>query len=476
MKNKPFGCLTLGGFVAVLVTLAVVAGVAAVKGGVLFNPGGLSAMSSGRVLGGVRSHLETGGRCSACHAAPWEAKKMAARCLDCHTELAQDLQGFHAVMLSESQARPCYACHPDHNGPDAPLTVMELARFPHEEVGFSLEAHQAMQDGSPFACSDCHGNTFQKVDGQACDDCHTRIDPGFMQAHLASFEIGCLGCHDGLDSYGSSFDHSLAAFPLAGKHAPLDCGTCHAGARTIADLQNAPKDCAACHAQDDAHQGRFGQDCATCHRPEGWDRASFDHSLAAFPLLGKHANIACEDCHRDNVFKGTPQECAACHTQDDAHQGQFGQDCGACHSAEGWRPASFDHSKSAFPLTGAHVDAECAQCHTNSTFKGTPTECAACHADPDFHQGLFGQDCQTCHTTDAWSPAQFNGQHTFPIDHGEGGPSDCRTCHPDSLKAYTCYSCHEHEPNRIASKHREEGISDFQDCARCHPTGQEEEG
>ena len=52
----------------------------------------------------------------------------------------------------------------------------------------------------------------------------------------------------------------------------------------------------------------------------------------------------------------------------------------------------------------------------------------------------------------------------------------CRKCHPDSLVSYTCYTCHEHQPDRIEREHREEGISNFQDCTRCHPTGREEEG
>jgi hypothetical protein len=163
-------------------------------------------------------------------------------------------------------------------------------------------------------------------------------------------------------------------------------------------------------------------------------------------------------------------ECVACHAKDDAHQGQFGQDCAGCHTPEDWKAASFDHSRTAFPLDGAHLNVACQQCHTDNTFKGTPTQCAACHAEPQYHLGLFKQACETCHTTQAWTPAQFNEAHTFPIDHGERGPSACRTCHPDNLLTYTCYECH--DPNEVAAKHREEGIANFSDCVKCHPTGQ----
>jgi hypothetical protein len=41
---------------------------------------------------------------------------------------------------------------------------------------------------------------------------------------------------------------------------------------------------------------------------------------------------------------------------------------------------------------------------------------------------------------------------------------------------YTCYGCHEHNPSEIEQEHREEGISDFQNCVACHPTGREKEG
>jgi hypothetical protein len=52
-------------------------------------------------------------------------------------------------------------------------------------------------------------------------------------------------------------------------------------------------------------------------------------------------------------------------------------------------------------------------------------------------------------------------------------PSNCNTCH---LKAYdfseyTCYGCHEHTQPRIAAEHLEEGIHEWENCAKCHLTG-----
>ena len=476
MQKKRLGCFSFTGILAGVLTLLALSGLGLAQGGVMFSPGDLNAQAGEQTLGGVQSHAETGGHCAACHSAAWQKQSMAERCLDCHTELTSDPQNFHAVMLAQSQNAGCNGCHTDHRGKNASLTSLDLRDFPHLAVGYSLQAHQNTAQGSGFACSDCHGSDLSQFIVTVCTDCHAQIDAAYTQVHTQTFGTECLACHDGVDRYGGDFDHNLLPFQLAGKHAATACAGCHAGAHTVGDLQAARQDCFGCHAKDDAHQGQFGQDCASCHTPENWQDATFDHSLAAFALSGAHVDVACESCHINSVFKGTPHECAACHIQDDVHQGQFGQDCAGCHTPEDWKQASFDHSLAAFALTGAHINVECTRCHTDNVFKGTPQECGACHADPDFHSGLFPADCAACHTTATWLPAQFQEAHTFPIDHGEAGPSTCRTCHAERLSAYTCYGCHEHTPAEIEAEHREEGIADFSDCMRCHPTGQEEEG
>ena len=42
-------------------------------------------------------------------------------------------------------------------------------------------------------------------------------------------------------------------------------------------------------------------------------------------------------------------------------------------------PKNFDHLKTGFALTGAHVQTRCESCHLNGLFKGTPRDCASCH-------------------------------------------------------------------------------------------------
>jgi hypothetical protein len=347
------------------------------------------------------------------------------------------------------------------------LTSLDIQSFPHTSVGFSLLAHQKMADGSVFKCSGCHTKGYIQFDQAICATCHFSLNSKFLTSHLSTFGTGCQACHDGVDSYGHSFNHQNGPFALKGKHASLTCDQCHAGQITLASLKAAPQDCYACHARVDTHQGAFGKDCSQCHTPDSWQSAKVDHSLTAFPLQGKHQAIACSACHLNRVFKGTPTSCYACHAKDDHHNGQFGQDCAACHTADGWLPAAFDHSKSAFPLTGAHLNVNCSKCHLNNVFKGTPTACASCHADPAYHAGLFGKDCAACHTTAAWAPAKFNGPHTFPIGHG--GANTCQSCHPASLGVYTCYACHPQD--QMAARHQGVSAADLPNCARCHPTG-----
>ncbi|GAB4402044.1 MAG: hypothetical protein OHK0052_25400 [Anaerolineales bacterium] len=471
---KRLGCLTPMGIITALLTLLFVGGYTLLRGGVLFSPGDLNAQSSGATLGGVNSHAAAD--CAACHPNPWTATSMDDRCLACHAQIATDLhdpQAMHAILYSGS-ILACRDCHPEHRGANAPLTDLTLEHFPHQLVGFSLDAHQTFANGRPIVCQDCHPQSTSRFDAAECATCHAQIDTAFMQQHTANFGEDCRACHDGVDRF-SGFDHTQTLFPLLGEHAGAACADCHRSARQPKDFAAAPSECYACHQADDIHNGEFGTTCEACHAPDSWKNAIFDHAKTNFPLEGLHTKIECKACHAAG-YAGTARECSACHLQDDAHQGRFGTACETCHTANGWKPAFFDHALSAFPLTGAHQSVACEQCHINNVFSGTPQQCAACHADPAFHLGVFGTTCETCHTTDAWQPARFEQPHTFPMNHGESGWNACKTCHTQNVSTYTCYTCHEHNQAEVERKHRKEGIANFTDCMRCHPTGREKEG
>lgn len=449
---KRLGCLTTSGLLAGLITAMVIAGVAIAQGGVLFNPGPLNAQE-GPMIGGVTSHAAIGGECKACHVAPWEKETMDVRCLNCHQAVAVEKanpQTLHGSIYQRNPQLSCRECHTEHQGSQASLTRTDLQGFPHETVGFSLATHQQKQDGQPFACRDCHTQGLQTFDAASCEECHRRMDAAFLGRHVQEFGGRCLACHDGTDRFGKAFVHP-ASFPLEGKHASLACGDCHAGARQAADFKIAssasPISCVSCHQKDDAHQGRFGSDCATCHTPNAWKPANFDHNATRFPLTGAHLGIACSNCHQSLTFKGTPTECVACHRKDEPHQGRFGTNCALCHSTAAWKPATFDHNLTNFPLTGAHARIACENCHGGGNFTALPTSCVACHGEPAWHAGAFGQNCAACHSTNAWRPAKFNLAHPEPRveEHGSGiyhGNTSCRTCHPSTVRTYTCLACH----------------------------------
>ena len=447
MKSNRLGCLSGTGIIAALVTALVIAGFTWVRGGVLYSPGELSA-KSGEVLGGVTSHAEIGGNCKACHTALWERDTMADRCTVCHTAIAGQMKqvaSMHGRMEHDNPDLACRHCHPDHRGPDAALTQMDSGLFPHEAVGFSLNGHQRTAGGEAFTCDDCHHGDISTFASDSCQTCHRQMDSVFALAHSLAYGDACLDCHDGVDRFGENFKHNFV-FKLEGRHIDVLCAKCHLDARTLADFPNAPQDCAACHRKNDPHEGRFGFDCAACHSAEGWMPARFDHNLAAFNLEGEHAEVRCEECHQNGVYKDTPSDCYSCHQQDDEHDGRFGADCAACHRPTSWEDATFDHNKSNFPLTGRHIGLECERCHTAGQFAGLSTACVTCHSDPAFHAGMFGTDCARCHTTDNWF-APYNGPHPgiadeggFGVNHGGG---TCRDCHTQNLSTATCLACHD---------------------------------
>jgi hypothetical protein len=451
MQNKNrFGCLTGTGILATLITVFAIVGVAFASGSSMFSAGALNAQGN-KPYGGVTAHAQIM-ECSTCHVAPWATDTMASRCMNCHTDIAvqmQDVAKLHGVLYKNNPTLACRQCHTEHNGAVAPLTLMNVNDFPHDTFGFTLAKHKSNTQFQPITCKDCHTNGVATFTPDTCQNCHQQMDVAFTEAHVLEYGINCLACHDGVDRYGEGFSHNNFVFQLTGKHTDVICTKCHLNARTVTDLQSVPQDCFSCHQKDDAHKGQFGNNCAACHTPEGWKPANFDHNLSNFKLEGQHANVKCEQCHINNVFKGTPGDCYSCHQKDDKHNGQFGTDCSGCHTSDGWGNATFDHSKSNFPLTGGHINLDCTKCHANGQFKGTPTACASCHADPAFHAGAFSTDCASCHTTSNWNQASFNLSHPEPTNGGEGGSgithggATCRQCHPSSVREASCIACHD---------------------------------
>lgn len=115
--------------------------------------------------------------------------------------------------------------------------------------------------------------------------------------------------------------------------------------------------------------------------------------------------------------------------------------------------------------------------HTSLNLAAEPAEdphaCATCHEEPDVHANRFGLDCARCHAQDAWIPALLTG-HTFALDHGGAGTVECQVCHTANYADHTCYGCHDHQPEQMATVHPNETRYNIRPCVSCHPTGSEE--
>lgn len=155
--------------------------------------------------------------------------------------------------------------------------------------------------------------------------------------------------------------------------------------------------------------------------------------------------------------------------------------CEACHGTSGWRPVTFDHSKTGFPLEGRHLTASCGACHVGSRdFKEPlPTSCSACHQD--VHTGEFGTRCGNCHDARDWSSrfdADAHQRTNFPLT-GRHAAIPCEECHLEQRdRRFTratldCVACHQADYQRTALTGIDHVRAGFgTDCKSCHFTSQ----
>jgi hypothetical protein len=277
------------------------------------------------------------------------------------------------------------------------------------------------------------------------------LSPGrVIQAH-AKWENECAKCHVRFDRKGQD----------------RVCMDCHkeigqdVRGRTGYHGRMEPQACRGCHTDHKGPQARIIE----------FDPQRFDHGLADFALRGKHAKARCEACHEPaKKYRQAASDCVSCHRKDDVHKGSLGPKCADCHTENSWKEAKFDHSKTAFPLTGRHIDARCADCHRNkANYKDTPRTCNGCHKKdddgPKGHKGRHGEKCGSCHDTRAWQPSTFNHDTAtkYPL-RGQHRSVKCGSCHTaplyDAKPASDCHACH-----RKDDKHK--GTLGT-DCARCH--------
>lgn len=394
------------------------------------------------------AHLET--ECTDCHTEETKYREAPQACFDCHEEddehrggLGQECADCHkptewpetsfdheeqsgyallgghadAECLAchvdyrfENTPTDCYACHVEDdpheglNGKDCAFchTVRDWEQllFDHaKETGFALLGRH-----DEIACNDCHaGGKFDEPLEQECVSCHLADDE-----HEGLNGTACGDCHTSEDWQRTTFDHSAdTAFPLLGAHVEAACADCHESpAQEVAP----PSNCFGCHAEDDPHDGQEGEDCGSCHDEEDWQKnVAFDHDLTIFPLIGKHRDAGCTDCHETPRFRDAQEQCVNCHLEDDTHAGSLGLACGTCHNPNDWSFWLFDHARQTrFVLDGAHADLVCEACHTRPLEQQTLQfgQCLSCHRADDIHGGEFGSDCERCHSTSTFSGAR----------------------------------------------------------------------
>jgi hypothetical protein len=185
-------------------------------------------------------------------------------------------------------------------------------------------------------------------------------------------------------------------------------------------------------------------------------------------------------------------QCAACHVP---FRGAVAARCITCHAVAeiGLKTSTGDPLPKASVKTAFHqslTTQDCLACHRDHPsprqrrigrphFRhvllkaGIRENCAACHTAPAnaMHQNAAA-NCTPCHTTERWKPATFEHARFFVLE-GDHQVT-CATCHPGSdYRTWTCYGCHEHQADRIRTKHLKEGIPDFQNCVRCHRSAED---
>jgi hypothetical protein len=394
----------------------------------LCTAAGACAQISPGPLSKAHQTLNGSTQCNTCH--QFGTSTPTFKCLECHKEITDRLgahKGYHALLaMKNPNGRDCVRCHLEHNGEDFALVHWEpsLKAFDHRQAGYPLvEKHAAV----------------------ACEKCHT-------PAHMVPAQRALIKKKDLPNSFlGLS----------------QDCATCH----------------------EDVHKGQLGADCQRCHNVTDWKQAKqFDHSKTKYPLTGMHAHVPCEKCH----FPSGPDKtvkfagikfgaCSDCHT--DPHKGSFKGTCESCHTTASWKKVNasmqFDHSKTKYPLLGAHLKVGCSDCHSGGDFKKQLAfaQCTNCHTT-DPHKGQFQaraskSECSECHTVDGWKPSQFGvKEHAtshYPLE-GKHAAVACDKCHTPAgkdtvykVKFAACTDCHQdaHDKQFAAAPNQNR-------CEDCH--------
>jgi hypothetical protein len=323
-----------------------------------------------------------------------------ANCSDCHKDV-------HSGKFGKN----CSGCHNTSGWQN-----YSKVQFNHDNTKFPLKGkHRAV------ACEKCHlpGAALQIANFNRCSDCHSDYHQG--QFAERQQEGACKECHTVWGFTPSFFTiekHNLTDFPLKGSHLAIPCNACHKKTRIHSEetiqFKFASNRCISCHK--DVHLGQVDKylkksGCEYCHSVESWMAVKFDHKQTGFTLEGKHANVACNACHKAESQTAAPghlkflnlsAKCQDCHK--DPHHAQFAKitpenttivNCQKCHTPDNWLAKRFDHNRDAsFKLEGAHRFVKCEKCHpivveNNQSFvryRPLASACNACHGNKEIRK------------------------------------------------------------------------------------------
>jgi len=410
-------------------------------------------------------------------------------------------EGCHKKLVFSGLTKMCSSCHGDfHEGTlggecqrchGFDTWKIDNFREKHNMTRFVLTGVHKNLD-----CLTCHKSLVQfSALPLDCAGCHKKdYDNARSPNHsLARFNLNCVECHkaSSLKWSETTFIHPDKPLRLDGKHAVVECYKCHNGI-----FAGTPSECFSCHQADYVNalkpnhvEAQISHECKNCHTTVSFRPSTFDHNSTGFILTGAHMTAQCSSCHK-GVFAGTPRDCWSCHESNynlalnpNHRDAGFSHNCVDCHTTDGWRPATFDHSRTNFPLTGKHLQVQCSSCH-KGVFAGTPKDCWSCH-ESNYNSALipvhtvgYPRNCEMCHTSDGWRPSSFNhdsqyfriysGKHSF----SRGRWKLCVDCHPSAPGSFNDFTCTSacHPQDKMAKEHRNvQGyIYNSPNCYNCH--------
>ena len=209
------------------------------------------------------------------------------------------------------------------------------------------------------------------------------------------------------------------------------------------------------------------------------------HNSTAFRLDGKHQAVACESCHLNGQYKGTPSTCYDCHwirRKDDRFQTRLGAQCEQCHRPTSWTAVQWNHAaQSGVPLNQDHQQIACESCHRGAVFTSVSVTCVNCHQKdysattaPNHAAAGFPTSCDSCHrpSESTWrntGTGGFSHAAVFPLV-GTHATQACVACHKNNVYKGTpsdCVGCHLADYNRTQTpNHAAAGFP--LSCDACH--------